>query len=1503
MWLCAKRLVWFGVLVGSCVAVGCSGGGGATVPPATGDAGQAGAHPDGAGQGAGGDAAGGGPDAVSPPDAGKAQCSDQCQAGVHACAGGGVRRCEDTDGDGCVEWTPMEPCAPGETCVDGVCQVACPAQPCTTVGAKKCDGNAVVTCQDANGDGCLEWAGAQPCGAGQTCSAGHCAVGCTDECTTAGAKKCEGDAVLTCGNYDGDDCLEWSPAEPCGQGEVCSGGTCAVGCTPECTVAGATQCEGAAVKTCGNYDSDPCLEWGSPVPCDAGQTCSGGVCQATCSDECSVAGATQCQGNAVQTCGNYDDDACMEWSTPVPCDAGLVCSVGQCQTVCQDECAAVGVKKCSGNAVQTCGDANGDGCLEWGSAVACAPGQTCSNGFCTVSCTDECSPGGAQTCEADAVKTCGDYDGDPCLEWGTPVPCPSGQSCSGGHCAVTCADECTVQGAKDCQGNTVVTCGDYDDDSCLEWGVVETCQPPMVCSAGACTLTCTDTCSAAGDVTCDGPAAVATCGDWNQDGCLEWSDGVACPQNEVCSSGQCELTCSDECQSVGQVECVASGFHSCDDWDSDGCLEWGTTILCSASETCQAGACVPKPAPAGVVIDEVLYDANGADLDTFVELRGPAGTDLAGFSLVGINGTNGQVYSTVELSGVIASDGLFVVVNADAQDTALLAAADLVASGVDFQNGPDSIQLRWGDQVVDAVGYGNFSGGAVFAGEGQPAVDVAPGHSLGRDEFGTDTDNNAADFHDYATPTPGAANAVVNEPPVAVLACPATAQAGEAVSIDASGSHDPDGTIETFGFEFGDGDFAEGSTAVVTHAYSAAGDYIVTLTVTDDAGAEDTAQCTISVVAPVNQPPVAQLSCPASGEVGQSLSFDASGSSDPDGTIADYAFDFGDGTTTQGTASVVSHAYASAGNYTVSVTVTDDEGAQASAQCAVAVSEPAVPDLIVTADQELCGKHVVSKFQVLGGATVTCSDGSLEIEAEDVLIDPASAIDLSASVAMPKAAGGKFCSWACVCDPGYTGGGGGGNATAGAQSPSTAGSARSPELGGCLGSCTSHYCSGAAGGKAKGSAYDLSAPGGQAGGDGCKSGFSSCSTPLDGGAGGGSVVIVASNSMTVQGTIRVDGADGGNGMAGAGGGAGGSIVLAASSLSVTGTLSAASGEGGKGSLPSLWSSHHADGGNGGKGWIKLLHGASYTNTASIAAGAVLVESVMPPMTVGSPTHPEPSLAYNDVFDEATFTWEPAFAGATGYWYALTQDPSFELTPQNGTYTTATQVTFPSSAFTSAGTWYFYVVAVDDTASIGTVANRFAVHVNASPPEVSSSSHPDSSQWYSGKTIALSWKAPPSIAANSFTSYRYRLDRIASVPSDDTSHPWTETQNTQVVLTEDADGNPIDGFAYHFHVVAIDTQGNPTSTSSSFLIQIGPEPSKASFFGYVHDASGNAVSGATVRLEPYGHETTTDGSGYFLFGDVYQGPYTLFVDAGGFAPFAQSVDLTTASLPYDVVLSP
>ena len=158
------------------------------------------------------------------------------------------------------------------------------------------------------------------------------------------------------------------------------------------------------------------------------------------------------------------------------------------------------------------------------------------------------------------------------------------------------------------------------------------------------------------------------------------------------------------------------------------------------------------------VLSEVLYDAVGADDGAlFVELYGEPGTSLDGYVIEGVNGADGGVTHTLALSGTIPADGILVIADQASGGGTLVAGADLLLN-FDFQNGPDSVVLRDAlGTVIDALGYGVFEAGAVFAGEGSPAPDPAAGSSLAREFADIDTDDNAADFAALEAPTPGTA--------------------------------------------------------------------------------------------------------------------------------------------------------------------------------------------------------------------------------------------------------------------------------------------------------------------------------------------------------------------------------------------------------------------------------------------------------------------------------------------------------------------------------------------------------------------------------------------------------------------------------------------------------------------------------------------------------------------------------------------------------------------------
>lgn len=147
-------------------------------------------------------------------------------------------------------------------------------------------------------------------------------------------------------------------------------------------------------------------------------------------------------------------------------------------------------------------------------------------------------------------------------------------------------------------------------------------------------------------------------------------------------------------------------------------------------------------------------------------------------------------------------------------------------------------------------------------------------------------------------------------------------EVGETVTYSGSGSTD-DGAIVRYSWDLGNGVTAGGAN--VSTSYSTPGSYLVTLTVRDDDGEAGVATQTVTVTADA---PVASFTfTPGSPTVGKSVAFDAS-SSLSDTPIVQYAWNWGDGTSPTVSGSPrVSHVFAAAGTYQVSLTITtaDDQ--------------------------------------------------------------------------------------------------------------------------------------------------------------------------------------------------------------------------------------------------------------------------------------------------------------------------------------------------------------------------------------------------------------------------------------------------------------------------------------------------------------------------------------------------------------------------------------------------
>jgi len=171
---------------------------------------------------------------------------------------------------------------------------------------------------------------------------------------------------------------------------------------------------------------------------------------------------------------------------------------------------------------------------------------------------------------------------------------------------------------------------------------------------------------------------------------------------------------------------------------------------------------------------------------------------------------------------------------------------------------------------------------------------------------------------DPAAPPPPA-----NNLPLADAGGPYSGEAGTTlIQFDGSGSSDPDGDDLSFTWDFGDGNGASGM--MPTHTYVSAGNFDVSLIVNDSWGDSDPAIASATITEPVvNLAPVANPGGPYAAEAGQTITFDGSGSADPNNDPLTYSWDFGDGST--GTGATPTHSYAAVGSYIVSLVVSDGE--------------------------------------------------------------------------------------------------------------------------------------------------------------------------------------------------------------------------------------------------------------------------------------------------------------------------------------------------------------------------------------------------------------------------------------------------------------------------------------------------------------------------------------------------------------------------------------------------
>ena len=218
-------------------------------------------------------------------------------------------------------------------------------------------------------------------------------------------------------------------------------------------------------------------------------------------------------------------------------------------------------------------------------------------------------------------------------------------------------------------------------------------------------------------------------------------------------------------------------------------------------------------------------------------------------------------------------------------------------------------------------------------------------------------------------------------PTASFVFSPAGPVVGQAVVFNADASRAAAGhTITQYSWIFGDG--ASTTGFLVTHAFSAAGTYNVTLTVADELGQKSTTSSSVAVIVggAGTLPAPSFTFSPAQPGIGEAVFFNGSASTGGSGhAITSYNWTFGDGVT--GTGVTTSHVYTTAGTYSVQLQVTNDVGQSVtSSATAILVGNPPAPIANFTSSPTAPTGPVVGQLVVFDASSSTTAQGQTIVD-------------------------------------------------------------------------------------------------------------------------------------------------------------------------------------------------------------------------------------------------------------------------------------------------------------------------------------------------------------------------------------------------------------------------------------------------------------------------------------------------------------------------------------------
>ncbi|HPV04611.1 MAG TPA: hypothetical protein PLC24_08630 [Myxococcota bacterium] len=577
---------------------------------------------------------------VLPPCTDSAQCQlgnvcidRQCVPGCNGdrdCPGNQHCKSDALPYGACLDCVTDDHCDDDMKCNAGKCMVTCEVN-------EECSATPITPFCDYDSGLCVKCLSDSNCPEGRLCIGRDCIVGCKGDRDCPDGLRCD----PKFGTYG--DCFTCVEDADC-NGKVCRDHQCVIDCDAINCPAERPICDPAT----GN-----CLECMKKADCGTGKVCIGNLCITGCESdldcgtrhcsngscvECTIddhcSGGQKCRANTCSAGECFKDSDCNPGDYCHPllyscedlpsnhCDSNSDCTSWipglldqHCDPLtreCITACLSGFCLDLLGSGRDTC--VNG-GCYGCGTDFDCA-GVRCSpyDRFC-YACQDnddcsvpgwKCAQDGAcyeclSSFDCPSPKVCDTANGRRCVECLTSGDCknPSKPVCGKSKtCIPACQNECE-SGDMICNPDdttfpiTALTCGDTDDDPCLEYGGYYNCGNGASCvtqGSGLGECVCNNECSSGQKWCASGKTdVVETCKQDSTSGCWYISTSYCSSSyGEICSNGTC--VCDNKCTENQTVCTSTTAYKKCVSDYYTGCLYW-TSYTCSSGYYCSNGKC------------------------------------------------------------------------------------------------------------------------------------------------------------------------------------------------------------------------------------------------------------------------------------------------------------------------------------------------------------------------------------------------------------------------------------------------------------------------------------------------------------------------------------------------------------------------------------------------------------------------------------------------------------------------------------------------------------------------------------------------------------------------------------------------------------------------------------------------------------------------------------------------------------------------------------------------